>query len=155
MGFLLGLRQVLAFVLHLLVSFAQWLLKTWIPLWIAALVGLVLVWFTFAQMGAKAAAQREAMKLQADLELVETDLATCRDNTAKLEDAAAETKASLLAVEDESKRRLKEADKALQKALRGRKEAERLALELAAPVAGADTCTRMQAVDEKLLRSLR
>lgn len=141
--------------IEIIAGFSRWFFSTRIPLWLGTTACLVFILFGISQCGAKVGAQQAAKKAENARALAEKNLGTCRVNNGALEAALEQSKSSMRAIEDEGKKRLETSEKALNKALRGRKEAERIALDLASAVDGADTCTRVLNVDQKLLRSLR
>ena len=147
--------KVLNVIAELVAGFSRWFFSTRIPLWLGTIACLVFILFGVSQCGAKVGAEQALKKAVAARELAELNLKTCKANTTTLEAALASSKASMQAVEDEGKKRLETSEKALNKALRGRKEAERIALDLIKAQPGKTVCERVEQVDETLLRSLR
>ena len=147
--------KVLNVIAELIAGFSRWFFSTRIPLWLGTIACLVFILFGIGQCGAKVGAQQDAKKAEAARALAERNLGTCRVNNGALETALASSKASMQAVAEESKKRLETSEKALNKALRGRKEAERIALDLIKAQPGKTVCERVEQVDEALLRSLR
>ncbi|MBS0370923.1 MAG: hypothetical protein JSS57_17200 [Proteobacteria bacterium] len=147
--------KVLNVIAELIAGFSRWFFSTRIPLWLGTVACLVFILFGIGQCGAKVGAQQAAKKAENARALAEKNLGTCRVNNGALETAMKQTKASMQAVEDEGKKRLETSEKALNKALRGRKEAERIALDLIKAQPGKTVCERVEQVDETLLRSLR
>lgn len=147
--------KVLNLVAEIIAGFSRWFFSTRIPLWLGTVACLVFILFGISQCGAKVGAQQDAKKAEAARALAEKNLGQCRVNNGALEAALKQSKASMQAVEDEGKKRLETSEKALNKALRGRKEAERIALDLIKAQPGKTVCERVEQVDEALLRSLR
>lgn len=147
--------KVLNLVAEIIAGFSRWFFSTRIPLWLGIIACLVFILFGIGQCGAKVGAQHALKKAVAARELAEKNLGQCRVNNGALEAALKQSKASMQAVEDEGKKRLETSEKALNKALRGRKEAERIALDLIKAQPGKTVCERVEQVDETLLRSLR
>lgn len=147
--------KVLNLLAELIAGFSRWFFSTRIPLWLGTVACLVLILFGISQCGAKVGAQQALKKAEAARALAERNLGQCRVNNGALEAALKASKASMQAVEDEGKKRLETSEKALNKALRGRKEAERIALDLIKAQPGKTVCERVEQVDETLLRSLR
>lgn len=147
--------KVLNVIAELIAGFSRWFFSTRIPLWLGTVACLAFIMFGVGQCGAKVGAQQAAKKAETARALAEKDLGACRVNNGALEAALKQTKASMRAVEDEGKKRLETSEKALNKALRGRKEAERIALDLIKAQPGKTVCERVEQVDETLLRSLR
>ena len=147
--------KLLSVVAEVIADFSRWFFATRIPLWLGTVACLVFILWGVSQCGQRAGAQRALEKATATKELAEMNLKTCKANTTALEGAVAVSKASMQAVEDEGKKRLETSEKALNKALRGRKEAERIALDLIKAQPGKTVCERVEQVDETLLRSLR
>lgn len=146
---------MLTAAVEIIAGFSRWFFSTRVPLWIATAACLVLILFGVNQCGAKIGAQKEAEKAEASRAVAEKNLGQCRVNNGALEAAMKQSKASMQAAEDEGKKRLEKSEKALNKALRGRKEAERIALDLIKAQPGKTVCERVEQVDEALLRSLR
>lgn len=140
---------------ELIAGFSRWFFSTRTPLWLGTIACLALILFGIGQCGAKMRAEVEAEKANEARAIAEKNLGQCRVNNGALEAALKQTKASMQAVEDEGKKRLETSEKALNKALRGRKEAERIALDLIKAQPGKTVCERVEQVDEALLRSLR
>lgn len=140
---------------ELIAGFSRWFFSARIPLWLGTIACLVFILFGISQCGAKVRAEQDAKKAEADRALAEKNLSQCRVNNGTLEAALASSKASMQAVEDEGKKRLETSEKALNKVLRGRKEVERIALDLIKAQPGKTVCERVEQVDEALLRSLR
>ena len=147
--------KVLNVIAELVAGFSRWFFSTRIPLWLGTVACLVFILWGVSQCGQRAGAQRALEKATAARELAEMNLKTCKANTAALEGAVAVSKASMQVVEDEGKKRLAASEKALNKALRGRQEAERIALDLIKAQPGKTVCERVEQVDATLLRSLR
>lgn len=147
--------KVLNVIAELVAGFSRWFFSTRIPLWLGTVACLAFILFGVGQCGAKVGAEQALKRAENASALAEKDLGTCRVNNASLEAALKQSKASMRAVEDEGKKRLETSEKALNKALRGRKEAERIALDLIKAQPGKTVCERVEQVDEALLRSLR
>lgn len=147
--------KVLNVIAELIAGFSRWFFSTRIPLWLGTIACLVFILFGVGQCGAKVGAQQAAKKAENSRALAEKNLGQCRVNNGALETALKQSKASMQAIEDEGKKRLETSEKALNKALRGRKEAERIALDLIKAQPGKTVCERVEQVDEALLRSLR
>jgi len=147
--------RVLNVALEFVAGFSRWFFSTRIPLWLGTIACLVLILFGISQCGAKVGAEQALKRAENARALAEKDLGTCRVNNGSLEAALKQSKASMRAVEDEGKKRLETSEKALNKALRGRKEAERIALDLIKAQPGKTVCERVEQADEALLRSLR
>lgn len=152
---MLMLFKAANFAAELIAGFSRWFFSTRIPLWLGTVACLVFILFGIGQCGAKAGAQQALKRAENARAVAEKDLGTCRVNNGALEAALKQSKASMRAVEDEGKKRLETSEKALNKALRGRKEAERIALDLIKAQPGKTVCERVEQVDETLLRSLR
>lgn len=147
--------KVLNLVAEIIAGFSRWFFSTRIPLWLGTIACLVFILFGVGQCWAKVGAQQAAKKAENSRALAEKNLGQCRVNNGALETALKQSKASMQAIEDEGKKRLETSEKALNKALRGRKEAERIALDLIKAQPGKTVCERVEQVDEALLRSLR
>lgn len=152
---LTALFKVADFAAELIAGFSRWFFSVRVPLSIGTAACLAFILFGISQCGAKLGAQQDAKKAEAARALAEKNLGQCRINNGALETALKQSKASMQAAEDEGKKRLETSEKALNKALRGRKEAERIALDLIKAQPGKTVCERVEQVDEALLRSLR
>lgn len=126
-----------------------------LPAFITAAISVVLILLVVVQCGQKVGARQQTKRAQEAQQLAEANLSVCVTNTTTLEASLKAQNAAVKRLETEGAAKVAEADKALKKAIRGRKDAERIALELAKPVAGKDVCERMQNVDQNVLRSLR
>lgn len=101
-------------------------------------------------------ARDQAAKDKAGVELVQADLAQCRDNKAALQASLAAQNAQMDELARDSAQRLHAAAAALDGALKGKDGAEARAGKLlnTAP-AGIDACARVMSADRLLLENLK
>lgn len=134
---------------------ARSLLGAKLPAFITAAISVVLILLAVVQCGQKVGARQQTKRAQEAQQLAEAKLSVCVANATTLEASLKAQNDAVRRLEADGAAKVAAADKALQKALRGRKEAERIALELAQPQSGKTACERMEQTDALVLRSLR